>query len=75
MNGAFNPQILNVLDGRFTEHRVQTSRQRPLAGCQYLGNDVDRDSRVKVFTHPAVEPFDERVRMGKVIRDRIGRLR
>jgi hypothetical protein len=30
---------------------------------------------VKVFTHPAVEPFDERVRMGKVIRDRIGRLR
>jgi hypothetical protein len=41
MDGALDPQILNVLDGRFTEHRVQTPRQRPLAGRQFIGHDVE----------------------------------
>src|SRR5579872_6475900 len=75
MNGPLHPKILNVLDRRFTEHAIQTSRQRPRGGRQCIGDNVERNCRVEVFTYPTVETLDERVRMGKVIGNRIGRLR
>jgi hypothetical protein len=75
INRAFDPKILNVLDGRFAEYFIQTTRQRPLGGGQCVGNRVERDCGSEMFSHPPIKTLNERVRMRKVIRDGIGRLR
>jgi len=74
MHGAFDAQLLKIREWRLPHNGLHAASEGSLArpgGCRGI---VERKPMRKPASCPALEPLDERIRVGKMIGEDIGGL-